>query len=379
MKVALFADTFLPQVNGVTNTLLHLLEHFDKKGVDTKLFVPKYETGNDYDAERFYSIKFFLYPDARIAFPNFFRINAALADFKPDVVHNMTEFFMGTTGLGYGRAHGVPSISNYTTNFSQYADYYKLFILKPTIWNWMRWFHTQSILTLCPSKSAQNILKSHGITNTGIFSRGIDSKRFHPMYRRTALRDHLGITDKTAFLYVGRISVEKNLDMLGEAYRILKQKYGNSAALVITGDGPYIEKCRRTFPDDTVFTGLKTGRELSEIYASCDVFVCPSSTETFGNVVLEAMASGLPVIGSDTGGVGELIENGSSGLSFSPEDSASLAQKMENLMQDPALSAILKKNGRAFAQSRSWDCIIGGLIDTYHTVIQKYALTQASA
>lgn len=379
MKVALFADTFLPQVNGVTNTLLHLLEHFEKKGVETKLFVPKYETGNEYDAERFYSIKFFLYPDARIAFPNFFRINAALAEFKPDVVHNMTEFFMGTTGLGYGRAHGVPSISNYTTNFSQYADYYKLYLLKPTIWNWMRWFHNQSDLTLCPSRSAQKILESHGITNTGIFSRGIDSKRFHPLLRRTAFRDHFGITGKTAFLYVGRISVEKDLDTLGEAYRIIKQKYGNNVALVITGDGPHMEKCRRAFPDDTVFTGLRTGPELSELYASCDIFVCPSSTETFGNVVLEAMASGLPVIGSNAGGVGELIENGVNGLLFSPGSPASLSRNMEKLMQNPSLAAFLKANGHTFAKNRSWDYIVDGLIGTYHTVIKKYALTQVSA
>lgn len=379
MKVALFADTFLPQINGVTSTLLRIIENFEEKGVQYKLFVPKYETDAGVDAERFYSIKFFLYPEARISFPNFFRINASLAEFKPDIVHNMTEFFMGTTGLGYGRAHGVPTVSNYTTNFSQYAEYYKLNILKPTVWNWMRWFHTQSTFTLCPSLSAQYILNSQGITNTGIFSRGIDAKKFHPMYRRTLLREALGIADKTAFLYVGRLSVEKDLDVLSTAWQMLREKYENRAALIVTGDGPYMEKCRRSFPQDTIFTGIKTGLDLSEIYASCDVFVCPSSTETFGNVVLEAMASGLPVIGSNAGGVGELIRDGENGLAFASRDAESLYSCMKRLLLGKNLAALLRAGGRAFAQCRSWSSIIDGLMDTYRAVIESYLAAQKIA
>ncbi|MEI6100361.1 MAG: glycosyltransferase, partial [Eubacteriales bacterium] len=111
MKVALFADTFLPQINGVTNTLIKLMEYYEKTGIEYKLFVPRYETDKpDYNVERFYSIKFFIYPEARVTFPNFKRINTILADFKPDIVHNMTEFNMGTTGMGYGKAHNVPTI-----------------------------------------------------------------------------------------------------------------------------------------------------------------------------------------------------------------------------------------------------------------------------
>lgn len=373
MKVALFADTFLPQINGVTSTLLRLIEQFGEQEVPYKLFVPKYETGkNTYDAERFYSIKFFLYPDARIAFPNFFRINAALAEFKPDIVHNMTEFFMGTTGLGYGRSHDVPTVSNYTTNFSIYAEYYKLNLLKPTVWNWMRWFHTQSSFTLCPSKSAQNILNRHGIINTGIFSRGIDTQRFHPMYRRAGLREHFGIEKKTAFLYVGRLSVEKDLDILARAYGMLKEKHGDEVALIVTGDGPYMEKCKRIFPEDVIFTGIKTGRDLAEIYASCDAFVCPSSTETFGNVILEAMASALPVIGADAGGVGELIQSGSNGLTFERRDPGALLDCMERILENRNLASELKKAAQSFAQKKSWGHIVEELLLIYQGVIEEY-------
>jgi glycosyltransferase involved in cell wall biosynthesis len=375
MKVAVFADTYLPQINGVTNTLIKLLEYYEKTGIEYKLFVPKYETdGPDYNVERFYSIKFFLYPEARVTFPNFWRINAALAGFKPDLVHNMTEFNMGATGLGYGKAHDVPTISNYTTNFSQYADYYKLYFLKLPIWNWMKWFHTQNDLTLCPSLDAQRLLRSHGITNTGIFSRGSDTGNFNPSNRKEAVRERLGIAGKTAFLYVGRIAVEKDLDVLCHSYSSIRRKYGDSTALVITGDGPYLERCRQMFPDGTVFTGLKRGKELAEIYASCDVFVCPSSTETFGNVVLEAMASGLPVIGSAAGGVGELISNGINGLEFKKQDEKGLAECMERLLLEAGLRDSLRRSGREFAQSRSWDKIFEGLIGVYKNILVRKEL-----
>ena len=380
MKVALFTDTYLPQINGVTNTLTKLLEYYDKNKIQYKLFVPQYEIpSSDYNVERFYSIKFFVYPEARVTFPNFRRINATLAQFGPDIVHNMTEFNMGTTGMGYGKAHNVPSISNYTTNFSQYAEYYKLFFLKTPIWNWMKWYHTQNDLTLCPSQSAQRILHSHGITNTGIFSRGIDAQNFIPQKRSEGLRKKLKIENKTAFLYVGRIAVEKDLDVLCEGYKTVHKRFGSSAGLVIVGDGPYLDRCRQIFPRDTVFTGFKTGKELAEIYASCDLFVCPSSTETFGNVVLEAMASGLPVIGADAGGVGELIQKNKTGLKFREKDSQELAGCMERLLLDATLRQTLAGAGRTFANNRSWDKIFGGLMQTYEKVIENYHAAGLSA
>jgi glycosyltransferase involved in cell wall biosynthesis len=373
MKVALFTDTYLPQINGVTNTLTKLLEYYERKGIDYKLFVPQYEIqSSDYNIERFYSIKFFIYPEARVTFPNFKRINATLADFGPDIVHNMTEFNMGTTGMGYGKAHNVPTISNYTTNFSQYADYYKLFFLKAPIWNWMKWYHTQNDLTLCPSHAAQKILLHHGITNTGIFSRGIDAQNFHPQKRNNDLRKKLKIENKTAFLYVGRIAVEKDLDVLCKSYQAIHKKFGHSAGLVIVGDGPYLDRCKQIFPRDTVYTGFKSGKELADIYASCDLFVCPSSTETFGNVVLEAMASGLPVIGADAGGVGELIQKNVNGLKFKKKDAGELTECMERLLLDAHLRQTLAGNGRMFANNRTWDKIFDGLVQTYRQVIEKY-------
>ncbi|MGB8450739.1 MAG: glycosyltransferase family 1 protein [Anaerocolumna sp.] len=380
MKIALFADTYSPQINGVTNTLGKLVSYYEASGIDYKIFVPKYDTEQrNKKIERFYSLKFFLYPESRITFPNLFRLTQSLTEFRPDLIHLMTECNMGIAGLYYGKKHGIPTISNYTTNFSQYTNYYKINFLEQAIWNYMKWFHTQNDITLCPSYAAQDLLRSHGIYNTDIFSRGIDSENFHPMYRNPKLREGLGLENKTVFLYVGRISVEKDLNILSESYQAIHETYKDQAALVITGDGPYLKKCRSMFPDDTIFTGFKKGRELAEIYASCDIFICPSSTETFGNVVLEAMTSGLPVIGADAGGVGEIIQHRNTGLKFQSRNSEELTRCMKELMLNITLRNSLRENGRTFGTDRSWNKIFDGLVNIYQDVLMKRGLSTQSA
>jgi len=368
MKVALFSDTFSPQINGVTNTMDKLTGYFESSGIEYKIFAPRYDRDEDFQAERFYSLKFFLYPECRIALPNIFRVSQVLSDFKPDIIHLMTEFNMGITGLYYGKKNNIPTISNYSTNFSQYTDYYGLDFLKQTIWDYMKWFHNQNDLTLCPSNEAKRTLEQHGISNTAIFSRGIDFHSFSRAYRNDALRRRLDIENKLTFLYVGRVSFEKDLDVLRESYRVIKEEYGDRVALIITGDGPYLGKCREMFPGDTVFTGFKRGMELSELYASCDIFVCPSSTETFGNVVLEAMASGLAVIGADAGGVGEIIGHRYNGLLFRAKDAGDLYVCMKELIENKLLAEHVKANGVNYGKDRSWERIIGGLVDIYRAV-----------
>lgn len=382
MKIALFTDTCYPQINGVTNTLEKLRKYFEEKGIDYKIFAPKYDGGDGYEdddnnTERFYSLKFFLYPECRLALPNVFRITQALSEFKPDVIHIMTEFNMGVTGLSYGKKNNIPTISNYTTNFSQYTEYYNLEFLKRPIWDYMKWFHNQNSITLCPSNEAQKLLNRNGIKKTGIFSRGIDAHKFNPSCRNEKLREKLGIENKRVFLYVGRVSYEKDLNILSESYNEIKTKYKDNTALIITGDGPYLEKCRELFPKDTIYTGFKKGRELAEIYASSDIFVCPSSTETFGNVILEAMASGLAVIGANAGGIKEIIEHKHNGLKFKAKDSNELALCMEELINNNNLKNYIRSNGLRFAENRTWDKIIDGLINIYYEVLKENNIVSA--
>jgi glycosyltransferase involved in cell wall biosynthesis len=235
----------------------------------------------------------------------------------------------------------------------------------------MRWFHSQNKITLCPSQEAEILLNKHGIHNTGIFSRGIDFENFHPKYRSIKLRESLNIDNKLTFLYVGRVSIEKDLDILSESYKAIHEKYGDKVALIITGDGPYLEKCKDNFPGNTIFTGFKRGQNLSEIYASCDAFVCPSSTETFGNVILEAMASGLPVIGADAGGIGEIINQRYNGLKFKKRDSKELTACMMEIIENTTLRANLIIDGRNYALNRSWGKIFNGLMSIYNDILNE--------
>jgi glycosyltransferase involved in cell wall biosynthesis len=371
MRVAIFTDTFYPQINGVTNTLGKMAQYFDENGIEYKVFAPKYDDGEDMSAERFYSLKFFLYPDCRLALPNLFRISQTLADFRPDLIHLMTEFNMGLTGLYYGKKNHTPTISNYSTNFSQYTDYYKLDFLKQGIWDYLKWFHNQNSVTLCPSSESRSLLKQNDICNTAIFSRGIDSVKFNPSLRSGSLRKKLGISGKTAFLYVGRVSFEKDLDVLCESYKKIKEEYGERVTLIITGEGPYLDKCRALLPPDTIFTGFKRGSELSELYASSDIFVCPSSTETFGNVIQEAMASGLPVIGADAGGLREIITHKKNGLKFEAKNAEELTRRMAEMIEDAGLRERIREGGIGFAAERSWNGIMDGLVGIYRNILAE--------
>ncbi|SMP41642.1 glycosyltransferase family 4 protein [Anoxynatronum buryatiense] len=378
MRIAIFTDTFTPQINGVTNTLNQLIRQLESRGIEHKIFAPKYDHEADHQEERFYSLKLFLYPECRLALPNIFRIHDSLSKFKPDLIHSFTEFNMGITGLRYGKKHGIPTLSSYTTNFTQYADYYKMSMLKQPIWEYMRWFHNQNELTLCATDEARKLLHRNGIHRTAIFSRGIDTNRFKPIQRSEELRRSLGVDGQKVFLYVGRVSFEKDMDILCKSSRQLQSLYGDKVAFIVTGDGPYLEKCRQLMPGNTVFTGFKMGDELARLYASSDVFVCPSSTETFGNVVLEAMASGLPVIGADAGGVRNLIKDGQNGLTFKARDEEDLTRCMTRLMENESLINHLIKNGLSFCRSRSWKTIVDGLVQQYQYVVENDASSKSA-
>lgn len=379
MKIAIFTDTFLPQINGVTNTLRMMMQYFLENGIVYKLFSPHYENMEpDYpNVERFFSVPIFFYPECRLALPKKKTITSSLLSFNPDVILIMTEFTMGLTGMYLAQKFSIPVISNYSTNISQYTGYYKIPFLKQAVWDFMRKFHSKAEVTLCPSNEARSLLEQQGFKNTAVFSRGIDPNLFSPEYRNSELRKQWRAHGKTVLLYVGRVSPEKDLDILIESYNSVYKDFKKQIILVITGDGPLIKKCKNLLPSDTIFTGFKKGAALSQIYASSDIFICPSSTETFGNVVLEAMASGCAVIGCNAGGIGGIIKNRYNGIKFRIRDSKDLAKTIIEMLENKEFSLRLAENGRVSVLNYSWKKVFENLVLICRNVIKPDILSSA--
>lgn len=293
------------------------------------------------------------------------RLNRKMDQFQPDIIFVMTEFTIGLTGLLYGKKQGIPVVSNYSTNFGTILKSYKLGAIAKAMDKYLSWFHNEANLTVTPSKESEKILHKMGVKNTAIFGRGIDYNRFSPEYHCKTMRKDLNMDNRVALLYVGRLSPEKDLDILRGAMDQLNRKYHDQILLIITGDGPMKEELKQTMPDNVIFTGYKKGEELSRIYASADIFAFPSSFETFGNVVLESMASGTPVVGVCAGGVKDIIMHGKTGYLATAKDVDSFAYYLEQLVTNEMKRKRFALNGRVYAKTKSWNAIFNGLLKTF--------------
>lgn len=292
-----------------------------------------------------------------------------LDQFKPNIIFCMTEFTMGLIGLNYGKKNHIPVVTNYSTNFTSILKSYKLGIFVGLLEKYLSWFHQEASLTVTPSMESETILKKIGVKNIKIFGRGIDFDQFSPDYKSVCFRKKLGIEDKITLLYVGRLSPEKDLDMLRKAMFLLNKQYKDKITLVITGEGPMKAELERTMPENVIFTGYKKGKDLAEIYASCDVFTFPSSFETFGNVVLEAFASGLPVVGVSEGGVKPLIIHSEGGYLSTPQNEKEFAEQIEKLILNEIERKMCGLKGRAFAKTKSWEAVFIELMDNFKKII----------
>jgi glycosyltransferase involved in cell wall biosynthesis len=371
MRIAIFTDTFLPQVNGVANTLRKLGDYLEAERIEYIFIAPdqKIEQRIPYNIEAFFSTPFILYPECRFSLPNLLRMNKTLDEFKPDIIFLMTEFSIGFSGLTYGKKHGIPVVSNYSTNFTTILHNYKLGVFEKALEKYLIWFHNEADRSVTPSHESAKILKRFGVRQVSIFSRGIDYDRFTPEKRDMVFRKSC-MDDKILLLYVGRLSPEKDLNILSESMQKLNEKHKDRIALVVTGEGPMKDELEQTMPDNVIFTGYKKGDELAKIYASCDIFAFPSSFETFGNVVLEASASGLPVVGVDEGGVMELIDHGKTGYLAKAKDAESFTECLEKLIVNEGLRRSMSQSGRRNAKNRSWDSVFSDLMTIFREEIR---------
>lgn len=370
MKIAIFTDTFTPQVNGVACTLQRLVEHLEKQGVEYRLFVPKAKEEDLFSTKvhRFLSIPFFLYPDCRLALPNVYSIRKELEVFNPDLIHIATPFNMGLAGLYYGKKLNIPIVGSYHTDFDQYLDYYDLAFLSKPVWKYMHWFHQSFLRTFVPSENTKKELQRRGFSNLSIWSRGVNCDTFHPSYADSLLRERYHIQEPHLITYVGRLAPEKNLELLMKTSQNLPPSIKKDVHWLIVGDGPLKASLKKEAPANMTFTGFQNGKTLTKLYASSSLFFFPSSTETFGNVVLEALACGTPVIGARAGGVQEIIQHNETGWLCEPDDLQAFTSAVVHLVEQDDQRITMGENARRYALTRSWEAVFSRLLSEYEEV-----------
>lgn len=353
MRIAIFSDTYFPQVNGVSKYVDEMQKYMEDNSIEYRLFVPNTDR-EMINITSFNGIPVVFYPELQISWPSRTRIKSVLDKFQPDFIYLATPLSIGIAGLKYARSNSIPIVATYHTNFPQYLRYYRLGSVQGAVWKYLQWFHSFSQINCCPSLETMEDLLLHGIGKITLCNNGIDCAAFSPASRSDTVRKHYAPQGEILLLYVGRIAREKDIEVLIRASELLRDKQV-AYKLLMVGDGPDLKALQARDIANTVFAGYKSGRELQAIYASADIFVFPSVTETFGNVILEAMASGLPVIAAYSGGVTESLRDMSNGLGFTPGDAKEMADCIVRLTEDGKLRSHLALNARSFALKRSWD------------------------
>ena len=354
MRIALVTDTYTPQVNGVTTVVVriaHVLREFGHKVV---VVAPRYPGHSPPESGelRIASASFPPYPAIRLSLPQFGAVARFLDPFEPDVVHVATEGPLGLTGRRYAVRRGTPLITSYHTNFPQYARHYGAAIVEPLVWKWLRWFHRPAVLTQTPGEAVASELERRGIGRPIVWGRGVDTTHFYPERRSAGWRRWLAGGDDTAVvLHVGRLAPEKNIDVLAEAWIAAHERVGQRATFVLAGEGPETRRLLTHLPWVRQL-GFLDRAKLADVYASADICVLPSRTETCGLVALEAMASGLAVVAADAGGFRESITHGKSGVLVAPEDATGFAAEILSLVIAPQRRAEIAKAARAAALER---------------------------
>lgn len=315
MRLLLITDTYPPDINGVARTLSTLGEGLAARGHEIEVVTTLPAGAGDADTLRRHVMMAMPlpgYPGLRIGIATTWQMMALYEQFKPDVLYVATETPLGIASIRAATKMGIPVVSGFHTNFQTYLEDYHLPGLETVAQGLLRSIHNQTARTLTPSADTASMLERWGIQNVGVLGRGVDTDLFSPARRNAALRAEWGADDATPVaVYVGRVAVEKNLPLLVRAFAAFRELHPG-APCVVVGDGPRLKPLQAEHPEFH-YVGAKTGTSLAECYASADLFLFPSISETFGNVVLEAMSSSLVPVAYDYAAPRQVIRDGASG------------------------------------------------------------------
>ena len=305
----------------------------------------------------------------RIAIPGYQSFARILEQFQPDILHINSPCTLGFGAVKYAKHFDVPIVATYHTHFPTYPRYYKLTRLEDLVWRITRNLYNSVARTLVPTRPILDELTENNVQRLQCLPNGVDTGLFTPERRNNSWRAQFGGGSKPIVLFVSRLVWEKDLRILASAYQQLKTKR-NDFEMVIVGDGHARTEFEQMMPG-AHFLGYQSGVTLAESFASADIFVFPSTTETFGLVTLEAMASGVIPVAAKMGGATEIIEEGISGLFAKPLDGADLAQKVEWLLDHPNVRQTMSQQAHRRAQEYRWESILSRLFTTYEDVIQQ--------
>jgi glycosyltransferase involved in cell wall biosynthesis len=369
LRIAIFTETFLPKVDGIVVKVTRLLDHLEKRGHQAVVFGPSGspERYRGFPVVSYRSVSVPFYPELSIA-PPWARAAEEIRQFQPDVIHLVNPISLGLAGLRVADRFGIPVLASYHTDVPGFAEHWHLGFLSGSIYRYARWIHNRVEMNVCPSNFTRSQLLEHGFQRVNLWRGGVDIEQFNPAKRSTSWRERLtgGEPGRPLVLYIGRVSPEKRIDRLFPLLKEIPQ-----ARLAIVGDGPSRANLEGKFAGtDTIFTGYLKGEELAAAYAAGDLFVFTGDKETFGNVVVEAMASGLPVIAPNSGGVTDLVLDGYNGLLYDPAVPTGLVGATKTLLGSPKLLRQFGTRGRSLAEQRTWEITLDELLGHYQTVLE---------
>lgn len=373
LRIALFSGNYNYVRDGANQSLNRLVGYALRLGAAVRVYSPTVEkpafapTG---DLVSIPSMPFPLRGEYRFPLALSPRVKVDLATFAPNVVHVSSPDVVGHRAVTYARKRKIPLVASMHTRFESYPRYYGMGFLEAPLVYGLRRFYNRCDRVVAPSESMAQVMRGLRMgDNVGIWSRGIDRDRFNPTKRDLAWRTSLGIADQDVVIgFLGRVVMEKGLEVFADAIAMLNAR-GIAHKVLVVGDGPARGWFAEKLPD-AVFTGFQQGDALARAVAAIDILFNPSTTETFGNVTLEAMACRMPVVGADATGTRDIVENGVSGMLVSPENVAGFADAIAAYCADPGLR---KRHGLAAetaAKRYDWDLINQRMIDTYIDAIR---------
>jgi len=382
IRVALFSGAYNHIADGVSLTLNRLVAYLERQDVAVRVFAPTVDDPQiDDHAGSMVPVPSLPAPgrtEYRISLGITPSVRRALTAFEPTLVHIATPDLLGRHALKVASDRSVPVVASYHTHFSSYLKYYRLHWLERLVWAYLRRFYAQCEEVYVPSTAMADILRARGISGPlRLWRRGVDTDRFTPERRSLDWRRAHGIDDdEVVVAFVSRLVREKGLDVYAEVIERLEETEVPHQSVVV-GDGPVRDELEARLPN-AVFTGFLEGDALARAYASSDVFLFPSDTETFGNVTLEAMASGLPTVCARAVGSRDLVDEGTTGHLCPPGDTQAFVEATRHLIEEEARRRDMARAACERAQAFTWDTVLGRMHQYYNEVLSRRALTPSS-